>query len=173
MPRNTNAPAEPETALATIQAQTALETIKETLANVPQADEDPTERMAKFIINQPAEKWDELWAGLPSIREYKGRVITVHDMRARESDFEGPLGLYLILDATDNATGEKVLISCSSQMSMVQLVTLRKRGQLPVKVEVVEKDKPTKAGFRPIHLRYIGAAGERPLGDPGAVVSEQ
>jgi len=172
MPKSTPA-AEAETALAVPESTSALETIRETLGLVPQVDEDPTERMAAFIVNQPAEKWEELWAGLPSIRDYKGQTITVHDMRARESDFEGPLGLYLILDATDDRTGEKVLISCSSQMSMIQLVTLRKRGQLPARVEVVEKDKPTKAGFRPIHLRYVGVVGERPLGDPGAVVSEQ
>jgi hypothetical protein len=152
---------------------TALEAVKAVLELIPQADEDPTERMTAFILSQPVEKWEELWAGLPSIKDYVGQTITVHDMRARESDFEGPLGLYLILDATVDKTGEKELISCSSQMSMVQLVTLRRRGQLPAKVEVVQKDKPTKAGFRPIHLRYVGVIGERPLGDPGAVVSEQ
>jgi hypothetical protein len=172
MPKTPNAPAEPETALATVEPESALETIKRTLELVPQVDEDPTERMAAFIVNQPADKWEELWAGLPSIRDYKGRQIVVHDIRARESDFEGPLGLYLILDATDLATGLKELISCSSQMSMIQLVTLRKRGQLPATVEVVEKAKATKAGFHPIHLRYIGPQNA-PLGDPGAVVSEQ
>jgi hypothetical protein len=161
-----------EPALAPIESASPLDVIKQTLDLVPQADEDPTERMAAYILSQPAERWEELWAGLPSIREFVGETITVHDMRVRESDFEGPLGLYLILDATWDKTGEKKLISCSSQMSMIQLVTLRKRGQLPVKVEVVQKDKPTKAGFRPIHLRYLGQV-QTQLGDPGAVVAEQ
>jgi len=38
-------------------------------------------------------------------------------MRARESDFEGPLGVYLILDVTDLQTGEMGLLSCSSPES--------------------------------------------------------
>lgn len=171
MPKNTTAPAE-EQALATVAEPTALALVKDILATIPQADEDPTERMAAFITTQPAEKWEELWAGLPSARDYVGQPIIVHAIRARESDFEGGLGLYLILDATDVTTGAHELISCSSQMSMVQLLTLHKRGLFPAKVVFVQKDKPTKAGFKPIHLRYISPTAA-PLGDPGAVVSEQ
>ena len=172
MPKNNPSAVAESTDLAVAEQATGLETIQAVLANIPQADTDPTERMVAFITTQPAEKWESLWAGLPSARDYVGRPIIVHDLRARESDFEGPLGVYLILDATDVETGAHELISCSSQMSIVQLVTLRRRGQLPAKVEFVAKDKPTKAGFRPIHLRYLGGANA-PLGDPGAVVSEQ
>lgn len=171
MPKSTPA-AEPETTLAPVAEPQGLELVKSILADVPDADTDPTERMANFILTQPAEKWAELWEGLPSIRDYKGRVIDVHGIRARESDFEGPVGVYLILDATDVETGAQELISCSSQMSMVQLLALHKRGQLPARVRIVEKDKPTKAGFRPIHLEYISQTAAA-LGDPGAVVSEQ
>lgn len=171
MPKSTPAP-EAETALAPVVEPQGLELVKQILAEIPDADTDPTERMANFILTQPAERWAELWEGLPSVRDYAGRSIIVHGIRARESDFEGPVGVYLILDATDLETGAHELISCSSQMSMIQLLTLHKRGQLPAKVRVVEKDKPTKAGFRPIHLEYIGQASAT-LGDPGAVVSEQ
>jgi hypothetical protein len=169
--KNTPAPAETQ-ALVPAEPSDALEVVKDILAEIPQADEDPTARMAAFILAQPAEKWEELWAGLPSARDFVGIPLVVHDLRARESDFEGTLGLYLILDATDAATGEHVLVSCSSQMSMVQLLTLYRRRQLPAKVEFVQKDKPTKAGFRPIHLRYLGQY-DAAAGDPGAVVAEQ
>jgi hypothetical protein len=171
MPKTTtSAPA--EQALVAAEPAGPLALVKAIIADIPQADEDPTERMAAFILAQPAEKWDELWEGLPSARDYVGVPIIVHALRARESDFEGPLGLYLILDATDAVTGAHELISCSSQMSMVQLLALHQRGQLPAKVVFVAKDKPTKAGFRPIHLRYLGTL-DAALGDPGAVVSEQ
>ena len=171
MPKSTT-PAAEEAALAVPVQETGLAAVKSIIAGIPSADSDPTERMANFILTQPAEKWEELWAGLPSIRDFKGRVLDVHDLRVRESDFEGPVGIYLILDATDVETGAHELISCSSQMSMVQLLALYRDRKLPVRVEVVEKDKPTKAGFRPIHLRYIGATSAA-LGDPGAVVAEQ
>lgn len=159
-------------ALVAATEPTGLELVKSILAEIPDADTDPTERMANFILTQPAEKWESLWAGLPSIRDFVGRQVIVYGIRARESDFEGPVGLYLILDATDVETGTHELISCSSQMSMVQLLTLYRRGQLPARVEVVQKDKPTKAGFRPIHLKYIGTL-DAAVGDPGAVVSTQ
>lgn len=172
MAKPTAPPAAESTDLAVSEPVSALATVQDVLANILQADTDPTERMTNFILTQPASEWESLWAGLPSARDFVGRPIIVHDLRARESDFEGPLGVYLILDATDLETGAHELISCSSQMSIVQLVTLRRRGQLPAKVVFVAKDKPTKAGFRPIHLRYIGGA-DAPLGDPGAVISEQ
>ena len=161
-----------EQALAPVPVPSALALVRDVLETIPQADEDPTERMAAFIMGQPPERWEELWAGLPSVKDNVGERFVVHDIRARESDFEGPLGLYLICDVTNVKTGEKGLLSCSSEMSLVQLVTLYRTGRLPATVEIVQKDKPTKAGFRPIHLRYIGAQGA-PLGDPGAVVSEQ
>jgi hypothetical protein len=178
MPKpSTSAPAETadpatQTALAPIQATTALSLVRDVLETIPQADEDPTERMAAFIMGHAPEEWETLWAGIDSVKDHVGEQITVHAMRARESDFEGPLGLYLILDVTLRATGEKTLISCSSQMSMVQLLALYRAGRLPATVEIVQKEKPTKAGFKPIHLRYIGAQSAA-LGDPGAVVSEQ
>src|SRR5712692_9637770 len=130
MPKRITSPEETQ-ALVPAESADALAVVRDILAEIPQADEDPTARMAAFILGQPAEKWEELWAGLPSARDYVGIPIVVHDLRARESDFEGTLGHYLILDATDAATGEHVLVSCSSQMSMVQLLTLYRRRQLP------------------------------------------
>lgn len=155
MPKNTPSAAAESTDLVVTEPQSALAVVRETLASIPQADEDPTERMAAFILSQPAERWEELWAGLPNVKDSVGEVVTVHAIRARESDFEGPLGLYLICDVTWRSTGEKGLLSCSSQMAILQLVTLYKQGRLPATVEIVKKEKATKRGFHPIHLRYL------------------
>jgi hypothetical protein len=171
LPKNTPA-AEPEQALAVTQNPTALALVQQILGHIAQADEDPTPRMQDFIFNHPPEEWEGLFAKLDSVKDHVNDRFIVHDMRARESDFEGPLGVYLILDVTDLQTGEKGLLSCSSQMSMVQLLALKRQDRLPATVQIIEKDKPTKAGFKPIHLRYI-SPGAAPLGDPGAVVSEQ
>lgn len=171
MPKSTT-PAPAETALAVVTPSTAIEAIRTALANITIADEDPTPRMAAFILNHPPEEWEELWAKLPNVRDNAGRKVRIHSLRVRESDFEGPFGLYLIADVTWLDSGEDDLLSCSSQMSIVQLVKLYMDGKLPATVEIVAKDKPTKKGFRPIHLRYLGATSA-PLGDPGAVVSSQ
>jgi hypothetical protein len=161
-----------EQALATTVEPSSLDVLKQAIQTIPWVDTDPTERMTEFILNEPPEKWEELFAGLPSIRDLAGTRVVIHALRIRESDFEGPLGVYLIADVTFLPSGEKGLMSISSQMSIVQLTRLYALGKLPATVEIVQKDKPTKAGFRPIHLRYIDA-GNTALGDPGAVVSEQ
>ena len=166
MPPKTTTPAAEEAALVPATTTTTLTAVEAIIATIPSADSDPTERMVEFILSQPAEKWDELWAGLPSIRDYKGRVITVRNIRVRPSDFEGGVGVYFILDALDVETGQDKLISCSSQMAMVQLLALYRDKRLPATVEVVEKEKKTARGFLPIHLRYI-------VNPSGPVVSEQ
>lgn len=161
-----------EIALAVITPSQAIDAVKSALERITIADEDPTPRMAAFVLSHPPEEWEELWAKLPNVRDNAGRKVQVDALRVRESDFEGPFGLYLIADVTWLDTGEQGLLSCSSQMSIVQLVKLYMDGRLPAKVEIVAKDKPTKAGRRPIHLRYLSPANAS-LGDPGAVVSEQ
>lgn len=161
-----------ETAITTDASPTGLALVKEILADVADADQDPTERMAQFILTQPASEWERLWAGLPNVKDNVGESFTVTAIRARESDFEGGIGVYLIADVTWDRTGEIGLLSVSSQMGMVQLLTLYRRGEFPAHLQIIAKDKPTKAGFRPIHFRYLGGA-KASLGDPGAVVSEQ
>jgi hypothetical protein len=161
-----------EQALATTVTESPLAVLKSAIQTIPWADTDPTERMTEFLMNEPPEKWDELWAGLPSIRDLAGQQVVIHALRIRESDFEGPLGVYLIADVTFLPSGEKGLMSISSQMTIVQLVRLYSLGKLPATVEIVQKEKATKRGFHPIHLRYLDQSNAA-LGDPGAVVSEQ
>jgi len=171
MPKSTPAAEQETTALAPV-ASAPLAALREIIDAIPDADTDPTERMAQFILTHPAEEWDELWAGLPNVKDNIGETLTVTAIRVRESDFEGPVGVYLICDVRWDRSGEYGLLSVSSQMSMVQLLALYRDHKLPAHVQIVAKDKPTKAGFRPIHLRYLGAADAAP-GDPGAVVAEQ
>jgi hypothetical protein len=171
MPKSTPA-SEPETALAVVTPSEARAAVRNALERITVADEDPTPRMASFILSHPPEEWDELWSKVPNVRDNAGRKVRIHTLRVRESDYEGPFGLYLIADVTWLDTGEADLLSCSSQMSIVQLVKLYMDGKLPADVEIVAKDKPTRRGFRPIHLRYL-SPGQAALGDPGAVVSTQ
>jgi len=171
LPKNTP-PAAAETALTTATEPTGLALVQQIIESIASADDDPTERMASFILTHPPEQWDELWAGLPNVKNNIGESFTVSAIRARESDFEGPVGVYLICDVLWDRSGEYGLLSVSSQMGMVQLLALYKGGKLPAHLQIVAKSKPTKAGFTPIHFRYLGG-GEAALGDPGEVVSEQ
>ena len=161
-----------ETALAVGQTGQQLAKVNAFLASVPTVEEDPTEAMLALVLNaaSPAE-WNAIFQS-ESLKDYAGRQVRLNAFRTADSDFEGGLAKYLILDATDLKSGERVVLTCSSVMSIAQIVNAVNRGVWPIDVEIVQKDKPTKAGFRPIHLRYLGGQ-QAPIGDPSAVVSEQ
>lgn len=161
-----------ETAIVSTNGQTAIERINAFLETQPTVDEDPTETMLRYILDSPdPSTWNALWKS-SSLRDAKGEVVIVNAYRVRPSDFEGGLRFYMVLDVTSPETGEKHVLTCSSQMAIAQILNAQARVGLPVTVRIVEKDKPTKAGFRPIHLEYVGKT-EAPLGDPSKVVSEQ
>src|SRR6266581_2426391 len=100
-----------EAALATTTEPTGLALVQQIVESIKSADDDPTERMASFILNHPPEEWDELWAGLPNVKNNVGESFTVSAIRARESDFEGPVGVYLICDVRWDRSGEYGLLS--------------------------------------------------------------
>lgn len=161
-----------ETALAKVGTRTALEQINATLAEIPTVEDDPTEAMLQLVIDASSPKdWNAIFQS-ESLRDSAGKRFRLNAYRALKSDFEGGLTHYLVVDATSLETGERQVLTCSSQMAIAQIFNATRRGVWPIDVEIVQKDKPTKAGFRPIHLRYIGPA-QAPLGDPSKVVSEQ
>lgn len=168
----TNAANGAETGALEVIAGGPLAEIKTLLQSIPAIDDNPTERMAAYILNAAPEDWDELWKKLPNLKDNAGHRFRLHAFRVTASDFEGPLGVYLICDVTWLDSGVKGLLSCSSQIGMVQMLALYRDGKLPADLEIVAKDKPTKAGFRPIHLRYLDTA-KVAAGDPTMIVSEQ
>ena len=171
MPKSNTPQAAAETALTTI-AGGPLSQVLEVLASIPEADEDPTERMMTFILSQPPENWAALWEGLPNVKDNAGRSFRAYALRSRDSDFAGRLAKYLIVDVDWLDTGERGLLSCSSEISVVQLLRLHAEKLFPCDLQIVAKDKPTKKGHRPIHLHYLNPASVA-AGDPTKIVSEQ
>jgi hypothetical protein len=151
-------PAAPETALATVERQTILAQVKALIQQVGWAEQDPTERMVEYILGHDASEWEQLFEKLPNFQNNPGEKITVRSFRLAESDYPGGLGVYLILDVDPSDAFPRGLVNCSSQVSMVQLLKTWKDGKLPAVFEIVRKEKQTKSGFHPIHLRYLGAA---------------
>ena len=162
----------PADALVNFAGGGAIERINQFLAMAPTVSDDPTEAMLEAVLaaSDPRE-WNDLFNSR-SLRDSKGAAVRINAYRVNPSDFEGGLRHYLVLDVTDLETGAKGVLTCSSQMAIAQILNAEARVNLPIDVRIIEKDKPTKAGFRPIHLEYIGKS-EAPLGDPHAVVSEQ
>lgn len=159
-------------ALATKDERTTSQKLNEFLANVPSYEEDPTETMLEAILSaQKPEEWDALFAS-KSFKDSDKATIQINAYRPSASQFNGGLRYFLVLDVTDLKTGERGVMTCGSVMAVAQVVNAERTVGLPIQVEVVRKPTPTKAGFHPMHLRYLRPEGT-PLGDPQAVVSEQ
>lgn len=161
-----------EAALVSFNGVSAIEKINQFLSMAPTVQDDPTEAMLSYILASPdPTTWNQLFKS-SSLRDNKGLAVRINAYRVQPSDFEGGLTHYMVLDVTTLEDGVKGVITCSSQMAIAQILNAEARGFWPLDVRIVEKDKPTKAGFRPIHLEYLGKA-DAPLGDPSKVVAEQ
>lgn len=159
-------------ALAVKDERTTVQKLNDYLANVPSYTEDPTETMlAAILAAADPQEWDSLFTAA-SFKDSDKARIQINAYRPSESQFNGGVRFFLVLDVTDLATGAKGVMTCGSTMAMAQIVNAERTVGLPIQVEVVRKPTPTKAGFHPMHLRYLKPEGT-PLGDPQAVVSEQ
>ncbi len=167
-----NTPAPEPAALQVVEGKTTLERINNFLALQPTVADDPTETMLEAILQSPdPSQWERIFTAAHFKESDKARW-RVHAYRVNESQFDGRLKWFLVLDITDLETGEKGVATCGSEMAIAQLLNAQGRNRLPIDVEVVRKSTPTKAGFHPMRFRYL-SAGQTPLGDPAAVVSEQ
>lgn len=159
-------------ALAHLPGDTTLDKVNNFLGTKATVQDDPTETMLEAILTaaNPAD-WEKVFTA-NHFKDSATQRWRIHTYRTADSQFEGDLKYFLVLDITDLATGERTVATCGSVMAIGQILNAEARGALPMDVEVVRKDKPTKAGFYPMRLRFLGSAGA-PMGDPSAVVSEQ
>ncbi len=169
-------PAEAETALATAETAPAplartgsplLQPLREILASIPEATEDPMPRMMAAIAAAPdAQSWEDLFSAA-HFKDNAGKRVRVHGVRVMESQYPGRLGIFLLADVTYLDTGEETVMTIGSEMAMAQLANCHRRGDFPHDFEIVKKDRPTKAGFFPMRLRSIQRAT---TGDPAEVI---
>lgn len=86
-------------------------------------------------------------------REYRGKPVEIRGFRWRPSDFDVGSPVFVIVQATDIATGEIVNLTTGAAAVLAQLAWMAKHEQLVgAKVTLMESDKPTKAGYRPLKL---------------------
>lgn len=171
MPKSTTL-AKSETALAKPAPGQTYADMRALAATVPDVFDDPTERMVAAILEADnPQDWEELFSAI-HFKDSANKRFRVNTFRVTTSAYQGGPGFFLILDVTDKETGESGIMTCGSTMAMAQLLNAWKRGQLPIDVEILKKETPTKNGFYPMRLRYIGPS-QTPIGDPAAVVSEQ
>ena len=155
MPKNARATAPKSDALANRGADIDLAEVNSIMDLVPDVDEDPTPRMAAAIMAAgDPEDWASVFEG-QSIKDNAGKKIRVTAIRKAPSSYDGPIKQFLVADVIYLDSGEAGVLSISSVISMIQLLVAHQRQWLPLDFEIVQKDKPTRKGFFPIHLKVL------------------
>jgi hypothetical protein len=85
-----------------------------------------------------------------------GRTFLIERVTRHDSDFSGGIDLFLVVHAVEMRTGEQIVFSTGSLAVMAQLVRAHTAGWLPLFAQLVIAERPTKDGFRPQHLKFVG-----------------
>lgn len=131
---------------------TALDQYAGMLAEVPEAGADAWESIVTAIAGAATiDEIDAPWQA-DGLKEYKDSPLRVTAIRKMPSDFDGGWGLYLVVDAVDVASGEKVVTTTGSVACVAQLVKAHALKAFPVVVIPRVAPKPSRNGFFPMHL---------------------
>ena len=101
-----------------------------------------------------AESGDDLFAAseLDAVEDHLDETLTIRSIvGVRNSDFEGGLGVYLIVEAV-TLDGEALRLAVGQSDPLAKIVKLHELEQLPWPVAFERSKKPTKSGFYPINL---------------------
>lgn len=140
---------------------------------IPSEGTDAVESILSQILNAP--DWDALddpWES-SKVDALTGRTLCVNDVIRRPSDFKDGLGIFLVVYMTDVKTGESLVWTTSSFSCVAQLTRAYVAGWLPALVQVIVAERPTKSGYRPHHLKFVGRPGStKPKTAQATVVAE-
>lgn len=122
------------------------------VAATPTADGDAWDSILGPLFDaEEIEDLDRPWRS-ESLGKYIGRTFRFESIKMLPSDFTEGLGLYLVVEGVDTETGEKAVATTGSVSVMVQLMIANMRRWLPRDLVVCEAERPTKNGYRPLHL---------------------
>ena len=89
---------------------------------------------------------------LEKVEDHYGEVLTALSIDAvRNSDFEGGLGVYLVVSFA-TVEGEVIRMAVGQTDPLAKLAALNDMGAFPWKVSFEVSEKATKAGLHPVNL---------------------
>lgn len=127
------------------------------VATVPEAGNEGMASILEQIADaRTMRQIDSPWqAG--GLAQWRDRAIVVHGMRRMESDYEGGLPWFLILDCADPGTGETFTAMTGSVSIVAQLLQAWSLGGFPYTCVPRLARKPSANGFYPMHLETVRA----------------
>jgi len=122
---------------------------------IPEGDDDTELRMLEAIADvDDAANLSSFWdkQNTDAIVNHK---LTITGLKRQQSDYEGGLGIFLVVDYLDEDTGEQGTFTTGAVGIVGQLVKAYAAGWLPLPVTFRRATRPTKAGYFPEHLEVI------------------
>jgi hypothetical protein len=126
--------------------------------------EDSTALQRSIIeSNLRAESIGDLFAdeGTIAAKDYLGIPIEVIDVRLAEGEVEGKPANYMLIDAVNLDSGEKVILNTGAPNITSKLLNAKLRGWLPMQVAVKEVGRAKGGRNAPIGLEAVGTTLER------------
>jgi hypothetical protein len=81
-----------------------------------------------------------------------GEPLEISDVKWKKSTKGEARGVYALITAKWETTGDDVIVSCGGKNVCAQLLRLKAGGHLPVRAAIVKSSKETANGFRPLWL---------------------
>lgn len=118
---------------------------------------EDAEQASRDIVMQilQAADADEILEGaeVTPAKAMLGKPLRINGARAKKSAYEEGATMYVLIDAVDLGTGEVVKISCGSRNVLAQLYRTYQLNAFPLDCRILESERPTANGFRPLWLK--------------------
>lgn len=153
---NTQTPAQTSAVVPATPSQILRPDVAETyelmIQAVPEAGQDGMANILDQIARAGSvQALDAPWQG-GGFQLFRDRLVHVHDIRRMPSDFDGPLGFFLVVDGADASTGETFTATTGSIAVVGQLVKAYVSGWFPLACIPRMAKRPTPDGYYPMHL---------------------
>jgi hypothetical protein len=123
-------------------------------------DDDDTSQADMLRRVLSANTNEEIFAGLPgldNVTSHLGESLTITKVTGlRNSDYpEAVLGVFLIVEAV-GVEGDVFALAIGSADGIVKFLQANDKGTFPMVVKFSQSTRPTKNGFYPVNVEFIG-----------------
>lgn len=125
-------------------------------AGIPEAGGDGAESiLLQILATEDPAALDAPWRA-DGLRAFLGHPLRVDGLRRMPSEFGGGLPFFLVVDAADLGTGEKVTVTTGAVSVVAQLAKAFALGLIPGwRVVPREAERPSSSGYYPQHLEVM------------------
>lgn len=125
---------------------------------LPETESDGGASIITAILNsKDVSELDATW-GTKDPDKLVGDNLTITGATRSLSDYQDGLGVFLVVEAVLERTGEPVTFTTGSIGIVAQIVRAASLEAFPFRAMIQRADKPTKDGYYPQHLKILDQA---------------